>query len=47
MEAHPNTRWIILESVFDEVVTWFRVKVSPRDAIVMMIGVVRLIKGLA
>jgi len=35
MEAHPNTRWVILKSVFDEVVTWSRVKVSPRDAIVI------------
>ncbi len=33
MTAHPRTRWIILESVFDETVTWFRAKVSPRDSI--------------
>ena len=25
---HHNTRWIILESVFDETVTWIRAKVS-------------------
>jgi len=33
MVAHPKTRWIILESVFDETVTWFRAKVSVRDSI--------------
>ncbi len=33
MMAHPSTRWIILESVFDETTTWFRAKVSPRDSI--------------
>ena len=35
MAAHPTTRWIILESVFDERATWFRAKVSPRDSIVI------------
>lgn len=35
MAANPTTRWIILESVFDETVTWFRAKVSPRDSIVI------------
>jgi len=28
MATHSRTRWVILESVFDETVTWFRVKVS-------------------
>ena len=31
--AHPNTRWVILESVFGETVTWFRAKVSVADSI--------------
>jgi len=35
MAAHPSTRWVILESVFDETVTWFRTKVSPRDSILV------------
>ena len=35
VEAHPNTRWVILESVFDETVTWFRARVSPQDSIVI------------
>lgn len=30
---HPNTRWIILSSVFDETVTWIRAKVSTRHSI--------------
>jgi len=34
--AHSNMRWVILESVFDETVTWFRAKVSPKASI--MIG---------
>lgn len=33
MAAHPNTRWVILESVFDETVTWLRAKVSPQASI--------------
>jgi len=33
MAAHSRTRWVILESVFDETVTWFRVKVSPKASI--------------
>ena len=35
MATHPNARWIILESVFDETVTWFRARVSPQDSIVI------------
>jgi len=34
--THSNMRWVILESVFDETVTWFRAKVSPKASI--MIG---------
>ena len=34
MAAHPTTRWIILESVFDETVTCSG-KVSPRDSTVI------------
>lgn len=30
---HPTTRWIILETVFDEVVTWMRAKVSISSSI--------------
>ena len=30
---HPDTRWIVLQSVFDEAVTWFRTKVLIRDSI--------------
>lgn len=30
---HHNTRWIILESVFDETVTWIRAKVSTLASI--------------
>lgn len=30
---HPHTRWVILESVFGETVTWFRAKVSIADSI--------------
>lgn len=30
---HPNSRWIILESVFDETVTWIRAKISTRTSI--------------
>ena len=31
--THPRTRWVILGSVFDETVTWFRAKVSITDSI--------------
>ncbi len=31
--THPRTRWVILGSVFDETVTWFRAKVSIADSI--------------
>jgi len=30
---HPTTRWIILETVFDEVVTWMRAKISILSSI--------------
>lgn len=30
---HPTARWIILETVFDEFVTWMRAKVSISDSI--------------
>lgn len=30
---HSRTRWVILESVFAETVTWFRAKVSPKGSI--------------
>ena len=30
---HPTARWIILETVFDEFVTWVRVKVSISSSI--------------
>jgi predicted nucleic acid-binding protein len=30
---HPNSRWIILSSIFDETVTWIRIKVSIADSI--------------
>ncbi len=30
---HPNVRWIILETVFDELVTWMRAKVSISNSI--------------
>lgn len=33
MAEHPNTRWIVLESVFDETVTWLRAKVSPEASV--------------
>jgi len=33
MAPHSRTHWVILESVFDETVTWFRVKVSPKASI--------------
>ena len=33
MATHSHTRWVILESVFDETVTWVRVKVSPKASI--------------
>ncbi|MSP11808.1 MAG: PIN domain-containing protein [Chloroflexi bacterium] len=33
MATHSRTRWLILASVFDETVTWFRVKVSPQASI--------------
>ena len=32
-KQNNRTRWIILETVFDETVTWLRAKVSPRDSI--------------
>jgi predicted nucleic acid-binding protein len=35
MTTHPNTRWIILESVFDETVTWVRARVSPQASIII------------
>ena len=31
--THPRTHWVILGSVFDETVTWFRAKVSITDSI--------------
>ena len=31
--AYPKTRWIILESVFNETVTWFRSRISPKVSI--------------
>ncbi len=33
MWTHPSKRWVILESVFNETVTWFRAKVSISDSI--------------
>jgi len=30
---YPYNRWIILESVFDETVTWIRAKISPKASI--------------
>jgi uncharacterized protein len=30
---HPNTRWVILETVFDEFVTWMRIKISISSSI--------------
>lgn len=30
---HPSVRWVVLETVFDEFVTWMRVKVSIPDSI--------------
>lgn len=30
---HPNSRWIILSSIFDETVTWIRAKISIKDSI--------------
>jgi predicted nucleic acid-binding protein len=30
---HPSTRWMILETVFDEFVTWIRAKVSISSSI--------------
>jgi uncharacterized protein len=30
---HPNLKWLILSSVFDETVTWFRMKVSVEASI--------------
>ncbi len=33
MAGQPNTRWIVLESVFDETVTWFRARVSPKASV--------------
>lgn len=35
MATHPNARWVILESVFDETMTWFRAKVSPQASIIV------------
>jgi uncharacterized protein len=31
--THPDSKWVILSTVFDETVTWLRVKVSIRDSI--------------
>jgi len=31
--THPRTRWVILDTVFDETVTWFRAKVSVTASI--------------
>ena len=31
--THPDTRWIILDTVFDEFVTWMRKKVSITSSI--------------
>lgn len=31
--THPRKRWVVLESVFDETVTWLRAKVSIADSI--------------
>ena len=31
--ANPKTRWVIISTVFDETVTWIRVKVSIKDSI--------------
>lgn len=33
VETHRETRWVILETVFDETVTWFRARVSIADSI--------------
>jgi uncharacterized protein len=33
VHTHRETRWVILETVFDETVTWFRAKVSIADSI--------------
>jgi len=30
---HADTRWIVLQTVFDEAVTWFRAKVSIKASI--------------
>lgn len=30
---NPNNHWIILETVFDETVTWIRTKISSQDSI--------------
>ncbi len=30
---NPDTRWIILESVFDETVTWIRARISSKGSI--------------
>ena len=31
--ANPKTKWVIISTVFDETVTWLRVKVSIKDSI--------------
>ena len=31
--AHPNTQWIILDTVFSETVTWVRAKISIHHSI--------------
>lgn len=30
---HPNTRWVVLSTVFDETVTWIRARVSIHHSI--------------
>jgi predicted nucleic acid-binding protein len=31
--THPDSEWVILSTVFDETVTWLRVKISIRESI--------------
>lgn len=33
--ANPDSKWVILSTVFDETVTWLRVKISIPDSIVV------------
>jgi predicted nucleic acid-binding protein len=33
IQQNSQYRWIILETVFDETVTWFRTKISPQASI--------------